>query len=274
MKRWVLVTGGAKRLGREICLAFAKSGWNIACHYSKSFESALELGAGIKLLGVDFVALQSELNSACDAEKLFNLTVQKIATHDIEANVPTELNLLCIVNNASEFQPDDQMSSSGDSFLSQLQTNLVVPVTLTRLLSKFQMQRVGDIDSCVVHILDQKVMNLNPDYSDYTLSKLALERAVSQQAQALAPHIRVNAIAPGLIYPSGPQTQKNFDQASKINAMRRRIDPTQVAKTAVFLAENCCLTGQTIAVDNGQHLVPLARDIMFVTEEILNRGIA
>jgi NAD(P)-dependent dehydrogenase (short-subunit alcohol dehydrogenase family) len=116
----------------------------------------------------------------------------------------------------------------------------------------------------IIHVLDQKVFNLNPDYFSYTVTKLALERAVALQAQALAPAIRVCGVAPGLMFLSGPQTQDNFDQAARINLMQRALDPAQVAATCVFLAQNPCISGVTIAVDNGQHLVPLARDVMFM----------
>jgi NAD(P)-dependent dehydrogenase (short-subunit alcohol dehydrogenase family) len=116
--------------------------------------------------------------------------------------------------------------------------------------------------------LDQKVFNLNPDYFSYTLSKLALERAVSLQAQSLAPALRVNAVAPGLMYLSGPQTQDNFNRAASANLLRHSINPADVASSVVFLAGNASITGTTVRVDNGQHLVPLARDVMFVVEEL------
>lgn len=120
--------------------------------------------------------------------------------------------------------------------------------------------------ACVLHILDQKVFNLNPDYFSYTVSKLALERAVALQAQALAPRVRVCGVAPGLMFPSGPQSQANFERASRVNLLRRPIDPAEVARTCLFLASTPAITGCTLAVDNGQHLVPLERDVMFLAE--------
>jgi NAD(P)-dependent dehydrogenase (short-subunit alcohol dehydrogenase family) len=90
-----------------------------------------------------------------------------------------------------------------------------------------------------------------------------LERSVALQAQALAPTVRVCGVAPGLIYPSGPQTDDNFDRASRVNLLRRAIDPHDVAASCRFLAENRSLNGVTLAVDNGQHLVPMERDVMF-----------
>ena len=91
------------------------------------------------------------------------------------------------------------------------------------------------------------------------------KRAVALQAQALAP-LRVCGVAPGLMFLSGPQTQENFDRNSRVNLLREPIDPAQVAATCLFLAQNPCITGTTVCVDNGQHLVPLARDVMFLGE--------
>ena len=101
------------------------------------------------------------------------------------------------------------------------------------------------------------------------MSKLALERAVALQAQSLAPAVRVCGVAPGILYQSGPQGEANFQQAARANPMRRPIDPADVARACVFLAGTPSVTGTTLSVDNGQHLVPLPRDIMFVVDELL-----
>jgi NAD(P)-dependent dehydrogenase (short-subunit alcohol dehydrogenase family) len=119
----------------------------------------------------------------------------------------------------------------------------------------------------VIHVLDQKVHNINPDYFSYTVSKLALAHSIALQAQALAPIVRVCGLSPGLIYLSGPQTQDNFDRASQINLLQQRIHPADVARCAVFIAQNTSLNGCTLQADNGQHLVPLSRDVMWAIEE-------
>ena len=174
-----------------------------------------------------------------------------------------------IVNNASLFEPDTGLDFSPELLQQQMQVNLVAPLHLATLLARaVQQAPAGRPTPAVVHVLDQKVFNLNPDYFSYTLTKLALERAVALQAQALAPQVRVSAVAPGLIYVSGPQTGDNFHRASTVNLLRSPTDPADVARTAVFLAENASITGITITVDKGQHLVPLERDIMFVAEQL------
>jgi NAD(P)-dependent dehydrogenase (short-subunit alcohol dehydrogenase family) len=258
---WTLITGGATRLGREIALAFAQAGWGVACHYRHSQESALALCDSIRSQGGRALAVQGELEDEASCRQFFDATVRE-----------TGAELQCVVNNASLFEPDEARQMNEAQALQQLQVNLMAPLRLSRWLAALHESSASAIPSgsaSVVHVLDQKVFNLNPDYFSYTLSKLALERAVSLQAQALAPTLRVNAVAPGLMYLSGPQSQENFDKASQVNLMRRPLDPRHVAESVVFLARNPGITGTTIQVDNGQHLVPSPRDIMFVTDALM-----
>jgi len=173
----------------------------------------------------------------------------------------------CLVNNASLFEPDTGTDMDLPGAREQLEVNLLAPLSLASLMAHQSAPQAVPGQRSVVHVLDQKVFNLNPDYFSYTVSKLALERAVALQAQALAPALRVCGVAPGLMFLSGPQTQENFDRASRINLLREPIDPSQVAATCLFLASNPCITGSTLCVDNGQHLVPLARDVMFSIDE-------
>jgi NAD(P)-dependent dehydrogenase (short-subunit alcohol dehydrogenase family) len=171
----------------------------------------------------------------------------------------------CLVNNASLFEPDTGAAMDLTGTRQQLEVNLIAPLALASLMARQNAPEATPGQRSVIHILDQKVFNLNPDYFSYTVSKLALERSVALQAQALAP-LRVCGVAPGLMFLSGPQTQDNFDRASRVNLMRQPIDPAQVAATCLFLAQNPCITGTTVCVDNGQHLVPLERDVMFLAD--------
>ena len=252
----VLVTGGARRLGKAFCLAFARAGWNVVCHYQHSGEEALQTCEAVRALGRDAYAVPGDLGRPEAIEEMFSATVAALG------QAPD-----AIVNNASAFEPDSGVDFSPALLHTQMQVNLAAPLQLASLLAR-SISAATATAPCVIHVLDQKVFNLNPDYFSYTLSKLALERAVALQAQALAPHVRVNGVAPGLIYVSGPQSGENFDRARSVNLLQSATDPADVARTAVFLAENPSITGVTIAVDKGQHLVPLAHDIMFVAEQL------
>jgi NAD(P)-dependent dehydrogenase (short-subunit alcohol dehydrogenase family) len=253
----VLVTGGSQRLGALICRAFAQAGWTVWCHYQHSATAALSLCQEMRDQGAQAQPVQADL--ADDAQRQ-----QMMA--QIHANTGP---LHCLVNNASSFEPDSADALDPQATRRQLEVNLLAPMALSSLMAQSLAPLAASATRSIVHVLDQKVLNLNPDYFSYTLSKLALERAVALQAQALAPRLRVCGVAPGLMFLSGPQTQANFDAASRVNLMRQPIEPAQVAATCLFLAENPCITGMTLAVDNGQHLVPLPRDVMFVVDDLL-----
>jgi NAD(P)-dependent dehydrogenase (short-subunit alcohol dehydrogenase family) len=249
----VLVTGGAHRLGAEIVRQFAAAGWRVWCHYQRSADAAKALQAELQSKGANVELVQADLAK--------NAEVERMVSHITQTTGPLD----CLVNNASLFEPDEGCDMDLPGARQQLEVNLIAPMLLASLMAKQAAPNDAPGQRSVVHILDQKVFNLNPDYFSYTVSKLALERSVALQAQALAP-LRVCGVAPGLMFLSGPQTQENFDRNSRVNLLREPIDPAQVAATCLFLAQNPCITGTTVCVDNGQHLVPLARDVMFLGE--------
>ena len=257
-RRTVLITGGARRLGAVLCQTFAAAGWQVLCHYQHSAREALALQRQLTDAGTPITLYQADLANAAQRQAM----MQAIA----EQHGP----LQALVNNASMFDADGGHDFPLALARQQLEVNLLAPLDLTRQMAA---QHPADaVAACVaIHVLDQKVYNLNPDYFSYSVSKLALERAVELQAQALAPRTRVCGVAPGLMLVSGPQTDANFAAASRANLLRRPLDPQDVARACVFLADNPAITGSTLCVDNGQHLVPLPRDIMFVVDELLQQ---
>ncbi len=251
MKPVVLITGGAKRLGLECCKVFAAKGWFIACHYHHS--------------GADALALKSILQDDCEIFKCDLSNTQELA--NLVPKVIQHFGRIdCIINNASIFESDEGISFTSTSFLNHQTVNVLAPLVLAQALAVHCKQRthVG----CAVHVLDQKVDNLNPDYFSYTVSKLALRDCVKLQAQALAPHLRVLGVSPGLIYISGPQSEANFQKAASVNLLKKPTDPAAVAKAIVDLVMNPAINGAIVNVDSGQHLVPLGRDVMFLVDDL------
>jgi NAD(P)-dependent dehydrogenase (short-subunit alcohol dehydrogenase family) len=274
-QRKVLVTGGAMRLGAALCDTFAKAGWQVLCHYRSGEAQAQALCQRLRDEGHAASAVYADLAQTSDCIAMMDMIGREHGLLD------------CLVNNASLFIPDTGLDFDAAQAAAQLQVNLLAPSMLAKIMANSianaranaganagASTRAAAPDACAIHILDQKVYNLNPDYFSYTVSKLALERAVSLHAQSLAPHLRVCGVAPGLMYLSGPQTADNFNLAASANLMRRPTDPLDVAKTCLFLASTPSITGTTVSVDNGQHLVPLPRDIMFVVEDLLKKHAA
>ncbi|QWE02459.1 SDR family oxidoreductase [Polynucleobacter sp. JS-JIR-II-b4] len=254
----VLVTGAAKRLGREIALQFARQGWDVAVHYGRSEQEARETIREIEMMGVKVQAFQADLADEAATKDLF-LAVSKAFP-----------NLACLVNSASIFEYDRANSStpfSGKSLQDHMQVNLTAPILLTQLMFEFQKSKSNTSGAipAVIQLLDQKLINPNPDYLSYTLSKAALLSSVELLAMDFAPHLRVVGLAPGISLPSGDQTTDGFSKAHQMTPLGRSSTPADIAKAAVFLADSSAVTGTTLYVDGGQHLLPSSRDVMFKT---------
>lgn len=254
----VLVTGAAKRLGREIALQFARQGWDVAVHYGRSEQEAQETIREIKMMGVKVQAFQADLANEAAIKDLF-LAVTKALP-----------NLACLVNSASIFEYDRANSNtplSGKSLQDHIQVNLTAPILLSQLMFEFQKSKPNTpgLIPAVIQLLDQKLINPNPDYLSYTLSKAALLSSVELLAMDFAPHLRVVGLAPGISLPSGDQTMDGFSKAHQMTPLGRSSTPADIAKAAVFLADSSAITGTTLYVDGGQHLSPSSRDVMFKT---------
>lgn len=259
----VLVTGAGKRLGREIALQFARQGWDVAIHYGRSALEAQEVVAQIEGLGRRAIALQADLANEKEIKTLFTQVIAHFQS------------LECLVNSASIFEYDranSEVPLTATSLQKHMQVNLAAPILLAQLMFETHKLRSSEVLQdgnpfvpAVIQLLDQKLINLNPDYLSYTLSKAALLSSVEILARDFAPHVRVVGLAPGISLPSGDQTEAGFLKAHQMTPLGRSSTPEDIAKAAVFLAESNAITGTTLYVDGGQHLLPSARDVMFKT---------
>jgi NAD(P)-dependent dehydrogenase (short-subunit alcohol dehydrogenase family) len=207
--RTVLVTGAGRRLGREIALALATAGWQVAVHYRSSRAEAEQTSADV-------------------------------------------------VHSAALFEHDDAASFSYALMERHARSNTGAAILLAQALRDHLALR--DAQGAVVHLLDQKLWNPNPDFLSYTLSKAALEAATPMLAMALAPRVRVVGVAPGLTLPSHMLDEAKFSQLHKLSPLGRSSTPADVAATVKFALENNSITGTTLVVDGGQHLMKFDRD--------------
>ncbi|MBC8724153.1 MULTISPECIES: SDR family oxidoreductase [Paraburkholderia] len=254
--RVVLITGAARRIGRALALGFAARGWDVAVHYGASREDADEVVAQIVALGRRAVALHAELGDEAQVARLLPDCAAALGRPS------------CIVNNASRFEEDTARDVGYELLLKLTATNVGAPLVLARMLYDATPDAALRDESqrgVVINVLDQKLYNMNPDYLSYTLSKAALQTATVALAQALAPKLRVVGLAPGLTMQSGDQTQHGFEAAHRMTPLGRASRPEDIVAAALYLADAAGVTGTTLVVDGGQHLVPLPRDVMFLT---------
>ncbi|GAA5233241.1 SDR family oxidoreductase [Verticiella sediminum] len=243
-----LVTGAGKRIGRVIAIALAQAGWRVAVHYGRSHDEARRTVADIEAAGGTAHAFSCDLADEAAVARLAG----EVAAHFGRLDA--------VVNNASLFEYDDAASFSGDMLRAHLGPNLVAPIVLARDLAAQLRARGEEARGVVVNLLDQKLWNYNPDFLSYSLTKAAMEAANTMLAQALAPTVRVVGVAPGLTLPSHLQSEEDFARTHQLSPLGKASDPRAVADAVLFAAGNPSITGTTILVDGGQHLVGFARD--------------
>lgn len=247
--RAVLVTGGARRIGRAIALAFARRGWDVAVHYGASRKEALATVRDIEALGRRAVALGRDLAIERGVRRLVPDAIAALGRLD------------CVVNNASLFDYDDAARFRGATLIRHLRVNTVAPVLLAQALHEALAPNSRGV---VVNLLDQKLWNPNPDFFSYTLSKSALKEATTLLALALAPRVRVVGIAPGMTLPSHLQDTASFERTHRMAPLRHASTPEDVASAVVYAADARAITGTTLLVDGGQHLLRTDRDFSFL----------
>jgi NAD(P)-dependent dehydrogenase (short-subunit alcohol dehydrogenase family) len=249
--RTVLVTGAAKRLGREIALALAAAGWQVAVHYRRSAQDALQTAADCARLSGASASFDADLGDEPQVRALLPRVVAHFGSVD------------AVVHSAALFEHDDAASFSYTAMEQHLRSNTGAAIVLAQALHTHLAERApspGDGSGCVVTLLDQKLWNPNPDFLSYTLSKAALHAATTLLAQALAPRVRVVGVAPGLTLTSHLLSDEKFQALHALSPLGRSSTPEDVASTVVFALANRSITGTTLLVDGGQHLMKFERD--------------
>lgn len=251
----VLVTGAAKRLGREIALALATQGWRVAVHYRDSVEDATKTVADCGALTAGTASFRANLGNETAVRNLLPAVIEKFGHVD------------ALVNSASTFEHDTATTFSFAAMEKHMRSNAGAAILLSQALHTHIAQRnqardttLPPIGGAVVNLLDQKLWNQNPDFFSYTLSKAALEAATTMLALALSPSVRVVGVAPGLTLTSHMLNADKFAALHKLSPLGRSSTPQDVAATVLFALQNQSITGTTLLVDGGQHLTRFERD--------------
>jgi NAD(P)-dependent dehydrogenase (short-subunit alcohol dehydrogenase family) len=249
--RNALITGSAKRIGRQMALDLAAAGTNIAVHCNTSVAEAEEVAASIRNVGRKAVVVQGDLADIETPERLIAAATQSLGPLDL------------LINNASIFEPDEVGHITPASWAQHQDTNLRAPIMLAQAFAR---QLPKGVRGNVINIVDQRVWKLNPRFFSYTTSKAGLWTATRTLAQALAPDIRVNAIGPGPALPSVRMDQAEFDKQAGLTLLGRGTSPAEISAAVAFILSQPALTGQMIALDGGQHLVWQTPDVVEVQE--------
>jgi NAD(P)-dependent dehydrogenase (short-subunit alcohol dehydrogenase family) len=248
----VLITGAARRLGREMALALAAAGWQVAVHYRGSADEAQATVADCTKAGrsgARFAAFQADLSDEAATRALLPQVIAHFGAVD------------AVVNSASLFEHDDAATFSYGAMQAHLAANTGAPVLLAQALHAHLVERGQDgANGVVVNMLDQKLWNQNPDFFSYTLSKAALEAATTMLALALAPQVRVVGVAPGLTITSHMLSDEKFQKLHRLSPLGRSSTAADVVGAVRFALENRSITGTTLLVDGGQHLMKFERD--------------
>jgi len=253
--RTALITGAAKRVGRSIALALSDQSANIVVHYNTSKAQAEALVTELRSLGVGAWALQASLDDPAQIEGMWEQALECAPGERISM----------LVNNASIF-PVDTLSSPDLQYLDQnLSINALAPLRLIRLFAdqgQYKQGRAGEARSarkpagqeqsgCVVNLLDSRIGGYMKKHVSYALSKRMLFTLTRMLALELAPRVRVNAVAPGMILAPEGRSSEELERLAARAPLGRWGAPEDVANAVVFLMRNDYLTGQVIYADGG-----------------------
>lgn len=228
MKLWqgkrILVTGGAVRIGKGFVESFQAAGAEVVVHYQHSKAEAEALSA---------YTVKADLSDLSSVEQLLSQTG------------PIDV----LINNASAFTKDRLAQSTPERVESELRVNLMAPLELIRQFAQQTDQ------GAVLNLLDRRIVAHDPSCLAYALSKKALFELTKIAALELAPHIRVNGVAPGPILPPPGCASDSLRERAGAIPLDRIPDVAEVVSAGRYLIESPSITGQVIFVDGGQHLL-------------------
>jgi NAD(P)-dependent dehydrogenase (short-subunit alcohol dehydrogenase family) len=239
---WALITGAARRIGRALALAAAEAGYDIVVHHHASADDAAETARLVEATGAASKIVAAELTDAAACKALI-------------ASAPLTL----LVNCASLFDDDRIETLTPEGWDRAQAANLRAPVLLAQA---FAAALPAGASGQIVNIVDQRVLHPSPQFFSYAVSKAGLWTATQMLAQALAPAIRVNAIAPGPTLASVHQRPGDFEAEAHAVLLGHGPTPAELGRALAYLVDAPSVTGQMLVVDGGQHLAWRTPDIV------------
>jgi len=236
--RTALVTGAAKRLGRGVALALAEAGADVVVHYRASRDGAERAAEEIRRLGRRAHCLPADLADERQAGDLLDRATDAVGPVGI------------LVNNASIFPSDTILDATCEAVLDSVRLHALAPLMLSRALAGQKPAPPAD----VVNLLDSRIHDYDREHVSYHLGKRMLLAVTRMLALELAPAVKVNAVAPGLILPPEGKDEGYLDSLAHTNPLHRVGSVESVASAVRYLVESDFVTGQVIYVDGGRHI--------------------
>lgn len=238
MAKTALITGAAKRIGKEMAFHLASQGWNIAIHYNTS-ETEAKLFQ--EKLANDFPKQQfglfkADMNRSEEVENLIPQVILNMKTIDL------------LINNASVFEPENLRKTSTEFLDRQMNVNFRAPFILTREFARLIKQGL------IVNFVDTRIVTNKSNFAAYSISKKALWELTKMAALELGSDIRVNAIAPGLTLPPEEKGEDYLWKLAGNIAMKRPGGLEPILKSLDYILNNDYLTGQLLFCDGGENL--------------------
>ncbi len=235
-----LITGGARRLGREIGLALARRGTDIAVHYNTSEAPANALCRELETEGIRAFPVGGNLSQEAAVDSLFETAWETLGRIDF------------LINNASIFPPGRLDQLRFPELLSNIQVNAWAPFLLTRALER-RLRKAGAQGS-VVNLLDTRLVGADLAHSAYHLSKSMLAELTTMMALEFAPLLQINGVAPGAVLPPEELDETYLESLTASLPLKRRGYPSDIAEAVVYLLSSSFVTGQVLFVDGGRHI--------------------
>ncbi len=246
-----LITGGWRRIGGAIARKLAEEGWDLALHAHRPSTFDAEFKAQLEWLGAAVFPVSGDLDDPAVPQQLLGEVI------GMAGRCPDLL-----VNCASLFRDDRVETITPEELDLHFRVNLFAPVLLMRVFA--EAIGAGETGGAVINILDQRVLNPVPDQISYTLSKQALHASVRTLARAMAPKVRVNGVAPGLILPTADYDAEQWRRLESVMPLRRLPGADEIADAVHYLATARSVTGQTLFVDAGASLESYPRDFVYM----------
>ena len=234
----VLITGGAQRIGESIASFLANSGLNVAIQFNKSEKKALELKKKFDKKKKKFSVYKFDFENQKNISKFYDNIIKDFGNIDV------------LINNASTFDFDTVSTSTEKIFDRHINVNLKAPFFLSQSFLKYSHKKNG----LIINIIDQRVNNITPYFTSYTVSKSGLFALTKSLSLSLAPKVRVNGISPGPTLMSKNQSLVQFKKQILRTPLKKQIKLSEINNAVGYLINNLSVTGEILTLDSGQSL--------------------